>query len=307
MATMEVHWNFTRPDRRFLFGLLLAVAVAILTPSGASCQGVLQQLRDDVRAPSSDSTKEKKPKECKRRRPYNDDDEATDSFFAALMAPIVTPIFESMMVSLAAPFWGPVTLVEDNYRSPGQFATYPYEAGLGGFMVSDLTAHEPTYPWSLRLRSEYANDFDDLSRFGGNLLWESAGRFGLDTSLDYRREALDPQRIDDLWTGDVNLVFRFAQSERLMMRTGLGMNWLSDSVDSDFGFNFTYGGDWFPRKPWVISSTIDWGTLGHAALFHGRATVGVNYRRWEVYTGYDYYDVGGAHINGFVTGIRFWY
>jgi len=91
------------------------------------------------------------------------------------------------------------------------------------------------------------------------------------------------------------------------MRTGLGMNWLSDSVDSDFGFNFTYGGDWFPRKPWVISSTIDWGRLGHAALFHGRATIGMNYRRWEIYAGYDYYDVGGAQIDGFVTGIRFWY
>jgi hypothetical protein len=49
-----------------------------------------------------------------------------------------------------------------------------------------------------------------------------------------------------------------------MFRTGLGFNWLDDPIDTNFGFNFTYGADLFPRRPWVLSATIDWGTLGEA-------------------------------------------
>ena len=133
------------------------------------------------------------------------------------------------------------------------------------------------------VRGEYADDFDSLTRYGGRVLWESRNRFGLDTSLDYYREALANDSHDDLWTGDANVVFRFAQSEYLMMRTGLGVNYMSADHGTDLGFNFTYGGDWFPMKPWIVSAEIDWGWLGDAGLFQGRATIGVNIQNVEVY------------------------
>ena len=93
----------------------------------------------------------------------------------------------------------------------------------------------------------------------------------------------------------------------MTMRAGLGLNWLTDSSDTDLGFNFTYGGDLFPAKPWVISGEIDWGTLGHAGLFHGRTTVGICLRQVELFAGYDYFDVGDAQLDGFVSGLRLWY
>ena len=64
---------------------------------------------------------------------------------------------------------------------------------------------------------------------------------------------------DQLWLGDVNVVYRCAQIPILQMRTGLGMNWLADEFGSDVGFNFTYSGDFFPADPWLVSAGINWG------------------------------------------------
>jgi hypothetical protein len=129
----------------------------------------------------------------------------------------------------------------------------------------------------------------------------------LDTEANDHRESLGGGRHDQLWTGDCNVVFRFAQSPKLQMRSGLGFNWLSDRIGGEEGFNFTYSGDFFPADPWIMSGEIDWGTLGSAGLFHGRATVGVHYHRCEVYTGYDYLDIGDTQIDGLVAGLRVWY
>jgi hypothetical protein len=35
--------------------------------------------------------------------------------------------------------------------------------------------------------------------------------------------------------------------------------------------------------------------------------VGVHFHRVEVYTGYDYLDVGDAQIDSAVSGVRIWY
>ena len=135
---------------------------------------------------------------------------------------------------------------------------------------------------------------------------EHSSRFGIDAEADYRYEDLG-LGTDDLWTGDVNLVFRFAQSETVQMRSGIGVGWLSDQLGTEAGFNFTYGGDWTPADPWIFSADIDWGRLGETSVFHGRATAGVKYHRLEIYTGYDYYDLGDTAINGLIGGVRLWF
>jgi hypothetical protein len=91
------------------------------------------------------------------------------------------------------------------------------------------------------------------------------------------------------------------------MRTGLGFNWLSDPADKNAGFNFTYGGDFFPIRPWIFSGELDLGTLGHSTVVHFRTAVGVSFGPAEVYLGYDYYDIGQAQIAGLVAGLRLWY
>ena len=86
------------------------------------------------------------------------------------------------------------------------------------------------------------------------------------------------------------------------------MNYLVDSGGEDaIGFNFTYGADFYPVKPIVLSSSIDLGRLGGASLIHGRATIGVIWNRVEVYAGYDVYSVGGADLHSWITGLRLYF
>ena len=125
--------------------------------------------------------------------------------------------------------------------------------------------------------------------------------------MSFLEEDLPGNRYDELWVGDCNLIFRFAQSPHMQWRTGLGLNWLDDPIGTDFGFNFTYGVDWFPRKPWVVSAELDWGTLGRAELFHFRTTVGAVIHGMEAYTGYEYYDVDRTQINALIGGVRLWF
>ena len=52
---------------------------------------------------------------------------------------------------------------------------------------------------------------------------------------------------------------------------------------------------------------LDAGTLGHAGLFRFRTTAGVVYRSVELYTGYEYTDIGSVHWNGLIGGMRLWF
>jgi hypothetical protein len=146
-----------------------------------------------------------------------------------------------------------------------------------------------------------------LHRGGGSLLLSTATRFCLDASWNNFRDELFLDQTDELWAGDANLVYRFAQHPLVEFRSGIGMNWLADQETADFGFNFTYAFDVYPRKPWIVSAEIDWGWLGDTSLFHGRLTGGVLLDRFEFFAGFDYLDVGHAAFAGPLTGIRVWF
>ncbi len=279
--------------------------LAILVPeSSAQGQGVLQQLRQDVQNESE--SKEEDDKRDRSRRHCDEYYDCEDNSFWNLIGTIFV---QGVAYGITAPFWGPPVLVGDDYSSVSYLSCYPYQHDGSGFILREtrLPRSDDMFVWSLRVRGEYADDFDSLTRYGGRVLWESRNRFGLDTSIDYRREWLETARYDELWNGDFNIVFRFAESEQLMMRTGLGTNFLALGDDTEFGFNFTYAADWFPERPWIFSAEIDWGWLGHAGLFHARTTAGVNIQNVELYTGYDYFDVGSAQIGGLVAGVQLWY
>ncbi len=209
-----------------------------------------------------------------------------------------------MGAAATSPIWFPMALLDDDYSKGCRFPCSPYD-GTSGYLIRDYSPNPRL--WSARLDAEYVNDFDGLEQLGGHLLLDTASRFGLDASASQFEEGLGRGCRDRLWLGDANLVFRFAQSEWAEFRTGLGVNWLDDCQGDDLGFNFTYGADFFPRKPWVISSAIDAGTLGHAGLFRFRATGGVVFHGVEVYTGYEYLDIERTHSNSLLAGLRFWF
>ncbi len=230
-----------------------------------------------------------------------------------------------------SPLWLPIAATGDDMQFDAHFQRFPYHVTPGSVVRSaDLPGGPAAYAilaeglddrmawlrtglfpprlrrWSARFSAEYASELDDLERTGGRLLVSTASRFGLDTEMSYLEERLPDGRRDRLWLGDGNLVFRFAQSDRSEWRIGVGMNWLDDRERVDYGFNFTYGVDFFPQRPWVISLDIDWGTLGRAGLFRGRATAGVVVWGLETYLGYEYLDIGRTQCNNLVAGVRVW-
>jgi len=290
-------------EKRRIEVVFLAIAglmIGTLSPAGAvrAEENNLAALRDDVRSDGAsgggsddDSTKP--------RRPYHDKEEEdpADSSLGRMLADM------GAIVALS-PFWLPRTAVDDT-GGDGYFSRWPYRDGPHYMTIDRWT--DGSRRWSARLRGDYAEDFDDMSRISGHLLVSTSARFGLDTEMNFLQERLPERRRDELWLGDCNLVYRFAQSERSQWRAGLGFNWLDDAADTNFGFNFTYGFDLYPVKPLVLSTELDWGTLGSAEAFHFRTTAGVVLFGLESYVGYEYRDIDRFHFNGLVAGVRVWF
>lgn len=291
-----------RKDARCLAVQAVLAAWLILflqSPSALGQEGTLDTMRQDVREPPPDRPPEQPaPKEDRhgcdhdRENPWACDDWGTG--FVMIVGGALT-----------SPFWAPHAVLGDSFQSEALFPRFPYDASSGYLATNEWPAH-PRH-WAARLDAEYVEDFNDLHSIGGHLLVSTTSRFGLDVSAAQFAEKLSGNRWDHLWLGDCNLVFRFAQNKHAEFRAGLGFNWLDDPIQTDFGFNFTYGLDLFPRKPWVVSSVLDWGTLGHEELFRFRTTVGVLLQRFEFYTGYEYTDLGRTRLNGLIGGVRVWF
>lgn len=293
---------------RKLLAAWLAMLVAIAGVPVLA--GKLGQARYSVRPPppaqsssdaeddddDDDDKKAKKGKRRKKKRKHCDDD---DSLVLQMDA-------DDFVTAVTSPFWIPARIARDDYIHTGYFPAHPYQGHSRGFMMIEPWVPEPPNMWSAQATVEYATDFSDLSRVGGQILFEISQRLGIDSEWNLWYEDLPTGR-DELATGDVNLVFRFAQSQRMQMRSGIGLNWMTDSGGSDTGFNFTYGGDWYPGDPWIFSAEIDIGKLGRASTFHGRATTGWQYEGAEIYAGYDFLRIGEAHLHGIIAGFRAWF
>jgi len=268
-------------------------------PLAVAQEGALQTIREDVRTgpPPGPARPDAPPEDHEGRsyeEPSRDNRDSDDSGLFLLAGAAVT-----------APIWVPHQLLSDSFAVPGYFSRFPYDDSPG--YMTTAGSPETSRRWAARLDAEYVETFDDLDNIGGHLLVSTTSRFGLDTSLNRLQERLPGDQRDELWIGDCNLVWRFAQSERAEFRTGIGVNWLDDAARTDLGFNFTYGLDLYPHEPWVFSTVIDWGTLGHAGLFRIRTTVGAMVRNVEVYTGYEYSDIGRTQWNGLIGGLRIWF
>jgi hypothetical protein len=259
--------------------------------------GTLQSIRNDVRdgPPPSPASPASTPSSSNQSSSDNSDDSPTDldtllgEYFvgAILVGGVVT-----------SPIWVPHVLLDDNFAKSADLHQFPYD---------DTTYPAETFPFALRFDADYVDGFDNLDRFNGHLLVSTASRLEFDARCQHLSERLAGGGEDQLWNGDCNLTWRFAQSDHAQFRAGLGMNWLNDPAETNIGFNFTYGADLFLARPFVLSAVLDAGTLGHAGLFRFRTTAGVIYRSVELYSGYEYTDIGTVHWNGLVGGVRLWF
>ena len=70
-----------------------------------------------------------------------------------------------------------------------------------------------TFPFALRFDADYVEAFDNLDRINGHLLVSTASRFEFDARFQHLAERLANGRQDQLWTGDCNVTYRFAQND----------------------------------------------------------------------------------------------
>ena len=257
--------------------------------------GRLEDLRDEVR--SRESPPSNSPIDsCSSRSRDDECDDDDDG--------LMTQMFGSVALGIvSSPFAIPCAAIGDEYEHKGMFPSYPYELNDSAMFI-DGEYEGIGRGWMANVQLVSVDSLgEDVKRYSGRLLLDTSSRFGLDVESNHWHETFSGGGHDGLRTGDANVVFRFAQSEHWQFRAGAGVNWLTDDVGSELGVNFTYGADWFPRKPWTVSSVIDVGKLGGAGLFHNRTTVGAMVGRAEIFCGYDVLQLGSICFHGPVTGI----
>lgn len=290
--------------------LMLVLALVSVPANSQSSAGTFDKINAEVRqtntgtsssSPSetaSPPSRKQEGKESRNSRDHHDeyceDDDDNDNAFAAFLA-------TGVLVGVTSPFWGPNVALEDDMLQAGYFPEHPYENAEGSLLYdkSSRGAHDSL----IVLQGQYGDDYDDIFHANGRVLMEHSSRFGFDTEFFYRNEDVQTGH-DELWTGDFNITYRFAQSMKWQFRAGLGANWLVYDDEADEGINFTYGADWFPADPIVVSALLDWGRIGDAGLFHGRTTIGLSHNGWGVFTGYDFFEIGHQEIHSWINGIE---
>ena len=287
-----------------------------VTALAAAQSGSLEVLREDVRDERDESKLSSfssggSPADCGSADRRHYDDYGPNRYGSGELPELGLGLFAYIATS---PYWIPVAITQDTSDFAAYFPRFPYDHTPGCMIQEDSAemllakqrGREPRR-WSGRIRFDYGNDFGDLQQIGYHLLMTSSLRFGIETESTRLEERLPDARRDRLWLGDCNFTYRFAQGEHMQWRAGLGFNWLDDDIRTDFGFNFTYGVDYFPRKPWIFSSTLDWGTLGNAELFRIRATGGIIIHGVEAFAGYEYFDLDRTQTGSLIAGLRLWF
>ena len=205
---------------------------------------------------------------------------------------------------LSLPVTVPQVIFGDDYR-PGGFIKYPFARAHAGSMRMNPLPGDSVESSHLRIRLDYADNFLAQQKISTHFIFESRNRWGVDGSFDYLRESVAADQHEQLWVGDVNVIWRFAQMDKAQMRVGLGMNWQRAAAGTENGINFTYGGDFYLSEPQIISADLDWGRLGSAGLFRMRSTYGRQIGRAKVYVGHEYLSIGSFKKNFLITGVSF--
>lgn len=289
------------------------VLLLALLASPLSAADSFNSVRNAVRVEEPAPPREEQPADppAKKKKQYDedpwnsdcdhDDDDDDDN-------PLAGAAVGATMLVVTAPYWMPNTLLEHDDAGPLLFSAAPYESSKGWMKYPNYSeTPDDVYHWGSQIRAEYLDDYDGLTGIRTRVLTEHTNRWGFDSETNYWQQALPFGAHDELWTGDANILYRFAQNERAQLRSGVGIAWLADKQEADLGFNFTYGGDLYLMDPLVISAELDAGWIGHAWMVHLRSTVGLVYKQAEVYTGYDYVEIGNAQLDGVVAGVKFYY
>jgi len=177
----------------------------------------------------------------------------------------------------------------------------------GSALLNPLALLGNPRQWHGRFRAAFGSNFDEREMIYGNYQLTSGAPLGLDTEFIYRQD--EQRRLADrrFWNGDANVVYHLRQIRWLVFRMGVGVNWLTDGENTDVGFNTTYGFDIRLKKPWYISTSIDWGQLDSDEMLHWHISGGMEFGWLELFIGYDFFEVGSLERKTVLAGAGIWF
>ena len=229
--------------------------------------------------------------------PKSDDDDSGDLALLVLGG-------IAAAVAGTAPVWVPRWLLEEE-SEPGFFFEYPYYEQRWQYL--DLGQHpaEGATVWGATITGDYSTD-GDIDRAATRITFDSTSRFGFESEFNHLWGTLEDRPWDEMQTGDAHVLWRFAQHPCVQFRAGLGFRWLTDELDTNYGFSGHYGVEIQPVRPLAISLQVEGGTLRHDPFLHGRMTLGLLWKRTELFAGFDYLQIDELESAGPVAGLRLW-
>jgi hypothetical protein len=177
-----------------------------------------------------------------------------------------------------------------------------------------LDWREGGHTWAAQLQADIAFIDNNTWRVRPRFRLFTPSRFELDGELAYYHESLsvDDQRllkrtIDWLGMGTGHISYRFAQSQAVQFRAGIGPRFLVTPDDSELGFDTVYSFDAFIHDPLVLSGSIGLGSVGRAFVSDFRIQLGFVFSGVELYGGYEHVQIGHAPLGGPLAGLRYWF
>lgn len=232
---------------------------------------------------------------------------------------------------VTAPWWAPNVVVEaeraDGSAARARFAPYPYAKGYEGHVVEPyppLSETESSYyeaveaerklktkPRGLSVAAVVGAESgigltDGIFRFGITGRFMIPMRLELDSDWSLFRE-MDGGTEDRLWLGRELLSVRFAESSRVVFRSGIGPQHLCDSQGCVHGVDVTWGFEALPVEPVVFSLEGDIGNAGEALALGARARIGFLLGPIEVSVGYHQRRLGTVDLGGPHLGLSAWF
>lgn len=226
---------------------------------------------------------------------------------------------------LLSPWVGPYAALESGERGKPFFEAYPYAHGSNGLLrypepvhedgvdgdTANETNIEPAPPPSgksvagqVRAEGGYILGGTYRGALGGRLM--VPGRLELDANFHGLVEPLSDGAVDRATFGNAHVAVRFAQSEQVQFRTGLGYQQFADQYGVEPGIDFLYGFEAQLGAHLILGISGNLGSAGHAFVGQIRGSLGVMIDRFEIYAGYDHISIGVVPLGGPTAGIRAW-
>lgn len=319
----------------FLLTLLITCMASLVKPSEALAQGKLRQAREAVRQnkPKKKSepskrreSKEESDQDRPRRSRSNDRKTRTNRQRNRSQGPRFSSVIDLSALHFPLPYADPIffPVVDQVVETPSQAVLTYADSSPNG--IVEATTGEPPVEFadsivresivvdqnftagSFQSRSSvfwgtFGSDFDGITSGGVGARIQSPGSLGLELAVMTLRESFAMAR-DHLWVGDLNFVLPVISGSNVRTRVGLGLNWLSDFLGSESGLNLTAGADLKLTDRLVLTAEGDVGNLGDADFFHARVHIARRFETYDLVLGADHYNIGGAEINSYFTGLQ---